>query len=303
MRFSYSGQLNGRAVDGAVAEGRITGNPFVAIRVEALVDGEMRVGWGPVTGPASLTEPTLARATVAAVLDEGSARFDGDETPVMVNSGNGDIQEAAGKADFNPYEHPRNRRGEFRDKPTTKTPRQARPRGLRSRRGGKSLRPPKPPLVKVPKRDGTPPVLPWQDPPPPRGRKGQRKAGGFTATGETNTKLGDLAEKVVQQLAMESLLPPGKRQNPLDVKWDGSNYGFEVKAMTTAAQPPYKVKMKVTEVESKRRYAEENNMVGGVCIVVMDADSGQAWVYWKEGIANGRLNAETWNFMGVARIE
>ena len=82
MKFTYTGTLNDKPVEGEVEGGSISGDPFVAIQVEALVEGRAPVGWGPYTGPASLTDPMLARATVAAVLDEDTASFDGDRTPV-----------------------------------------------------------------------------------------------------------------------------------------------------------------------------------------------------------------------------
>ena len=306
MRFSYQGELEGHPVVGEVAEGKITGNPFVAIQVEALVRGGVRVGWGPVTAPASLTDPYVARSTVAAVLDYGTASFEGDQTPVDPAPEN--VEEAA-DPNFNPRAHLRDRRGRFRDMPAgmfkpkkPKTPkltvRKRPPRRPGAERQTKLPKPPKPELMKLPKRDDFPPVLDWVSPPPPQGQKGTRKAGGFTATGETNTKLGDLGEKIVEELAMESLLPPGKRQNPLDARYDSTSWGFEIKTVTTASQQ-YKVRMKKAEVESKKRYAEENNLDGGVMIVVLDAEDGKAYVYWREGIGSYELSEAKWNHMGV----
>jgi hypothetical protein len=75
--------------------------------------------------------------------------------------------------------------------------------------------------------------LPWHEPPPPTGLSG-RKAGGFSATGKTNTMIGDAGEALlVKKLGMISLLPPGQRQNPLDVKYDHTNEAYEVKTVTT----------------------------------------------------------------------
>lgn len=77
MSFVYEGTYDGRPVTGTVnAAGEHTGNPYVIIAVLALVEGKARVGMGPVSGEASLTDPKLAQATIAAVVD--SVRFAGD---------------------------------------------------------------------------------------------------------------------------------------------------------------------------------------------------------------------------------
>src|SRR4051794_21505471 len=112
-------------------------------------------------------------------------------------------------------------------------------------RGGRTK-----PLYEVPT---APPIEAWVDPPKPKGKKGQGKAGGFSATGKTNTEIGDLGEKIVEQLDLKSLLPPGKRQNPLDAEYDSTGYGFEIKTMTTAATQ-YRIKMKPHEIQSKNAY-------------------------------------------------
>lgn len=70
--FIYTGSLDGRDVTGRVAGGKITGNPFVAIRVQSLVDNAVNVGLGPWAGAATLDDEILARATVAAVVEDPS---------------------------------------------------------------------------------------------------------------------------------------------------------------------------------------------------------------------------------------
>lgn len=147
---------------------------------------------------------------------------------------------------------------------------------------------------------GEPPSRAWREPPPPRGRPGG-KAGGFSSTGKTNTAIGDLGEAVVRQMGFESLLEPGVRQGPLDASCCGG-WGFEVKTYTTDSTE-YKVRMKASEVESKLRYAKEKGLKPAVAMVVMDARSGRAQVYWREGIGNYRLSeASGWKYMGEARV-
>lgn len=72
VTFTYHGTMDGHEVVGKVSNGRITGNPFVAVEVEALVDNKVHVGLGPWSGTATLDDEHLARATVAAVVDEVS---------------------------------------------------------------------------------------------------------------------------------------------------------------------------------------------------------------------------------------
>lgn len=81
MNFRYSGTQGGHPVQGEVADGKITGPPPVTTLVETLVKLGAHVGEGNVSGPASLTNPRLAQITVAAALDEGTARFSGDRPP------------------------------------------------------------------------------------------------------------------------------------------------------------------------------------------------------------------------------
>jgi hypothetical protein len=86
VTFHWRGALDGRPVEGEVDEGMILGPPVVTIWVEALVDGKAHVGEGPWSGRATLDDEVLARATIAAVLDTGSASFDPpapvDDVPV-----------------------------------------------------------------------------------------------------------------------------------------------------------------------------------------------------------------------------
>lgn len=142
-----------------------------------------------------------------------------------------------------------------------------------------------------------PPAMPFKAPPKPRGIPG-RKAGGFAASGVTNTRVGDLGEQIATKFQMQSLLQ-GKRQNPLDVVFDGTKMAFEVKTVTVNATE-YKIKMKSAEIAGKRAYAKAHGYKPGMMMIVLDSDKGQAWAYWREGIANGRLTKD-WNFMGKVK--
>ncbi|MGH2901622.1 MAG: hypothetical protein ACRDMZ_23305, partial [Solirubrobacteraceae bacterium] len=79
MKLAWRGAMYGRPVEGTVEGGAIDGPFEVVSLVEALVAGGARVGEGPWLGVADLADPRLARCTVAAALDEGTATFEGDE--------------------------------------------------------------------------------------------------------------------------------------------------------------------------------------------------------------------------------
>ncbi len=147
------------------------------------------------------------------------------------------------------------------------------------------------------------PAAKWEDPPAPGGGRDPMVKGGVTAIGLTNTQLGDMGEMLlVKRLGMKSLIPKGQRQNPLDLKWDDSQYAYELKAVTTNAKE-YKIKMKAKEVASKLRYAKEHGYIPGMMMLVIDRESGVARAYRKEGIGNFRLTDETsWTFMGRVTV-
>ena len=143
------------------------------------------------------------------------------------------------------------------------------------------------------------PSMDWHEPPKPEGTG--IKPGGFSATGKTNTEIGDLAEKLIQQLGpVISLLPAGKRQNPLDAAWNHSGWGFEVKCFTTKAKA-FKVGMKSHEVQSKLKYAEENGLRPAIMMVILNLDKGEAHAYVHDGIGNFRLSGgekQGWKYIG-----
>ena len=72
VTFTYTGTLDGHPVTGEVADNQITGNPFVEIQVEGLVRNGVHVGLGPWSGTATLDDENLARATVAAIVEDPS---------------------------------------------------------------------------------------------------------------------------------------------------------------------------------------------------------------------------------------
>lgn len=149
----------------------------------------------------------------------------------------------------------------------------------------------------------------YQPPPPPKGKAGQGKAGGFSSTGKTNTLVGDEIEELLAGTGFRSITPVvnGKkiRQNPLDVEWDHSGYAFEVKTCTTAAQE-YKAKPKAREVEEKKAYAEKHDLKPGIIIAVADYDAGETHFYWRLGVGAFALNPSTgdkhWNYFGTVKM-
>lgn len=149
--------------------------------------------------------------------------------------------------------------------------------------------------------NGAPKPLPWHDPPPPMGKAGQRKAGGFAANGVKNTDLGELGEGTAQGLGMVSLLGE-KRQGPFDLGVPGTPLAFECKGMTTHSTE-YKVKMKTKELTGKARAARRNGLVGHTMILVMDTDSRIGYGYIRKGVKNGRLNPRDYTFIGAVPLK
>lgn len=155
------------------------------------------------------------------------------------------------------------------------------------------------------RKDVTPPVKEMVMPPPPRGKAGGNKAGGLTATGETNTRMGDMAEAALMKLGLRSILPPGKRQNPLDVEYDHSGWAFEIKACSINATE-YKAKPKAAEMEDKRAYAAEHKLKPAMMIAVVDHEKGEIHAYWRPGIGAWGLtegNKDQWNYAGTVKTK
>lgn len=141
-----------------------------------------------------------------------------------------------------------------------------------------------------------PAALPYKTP-PASGLGGGGK-GHSSFEGITNTQLGDAVELALQQQMGMKNLHPGRRQGPLDLGL--GHYGFEVKAVTTAAKE-YKAKPKKHEVEEKRREAVERGLKPGMMIVVVEPD-GNALVYWKDGIGAYRVSPSM-HYAGSVKVD
>jgi len=179
------------------------------------------------------------------------------------------------------------------------------PRG----RGGKWVRKPGGGLARKVEREhlGTvgapsPQVLEWHDPPQPVGQKGERKGGGLTAIGVTNTKLGDEVEHALQQAMGFKDAHPGRRQGPFDLVM-GDN-AYEVKAVSRSATE-YKAKPKKHEVEGKLAYAQEHALKPHIMIVVYDPEEKHIHAYVKEGVGAYRLtNPDSgWSYIGKVPLD
>ena len=74
------GQLDGQEVAATLGDdGQLAGSPALLHAIEELIAQEQRVGIGGITtGAASLDEDRIARATLLAPLDHGTARIGGD---------------------------------------------------------------------------------------------------------------------------------------------------------------------------------------------------------------------------------
>jgi 8-oxo-dGTP pyrophosphatase MutT (NUDIX family)/2'-5' RNA ligase len=146
------------------------------------------------------------------------------------------------------------------------------------------------------------PELPWHEPPHPTGKAHERKGGGMTAVGVTNTKLGDTVENALQAHFGMANEHPDRRQGPLDVRI--GQHGYEVKAVSQAASE-YKAKPKHNEIEGKKQYAAEHGLKPHTMIVVYEPGARQMHVYSKEGIGAYRLTDEAhgWHYHGSFPID
>jgi hypothetical protein len=136
----------------------------------------------------------------------------------------------------------------------------------------------------------------FEDPPPPRGL-GRR--GGYSSSGQTNTRVGDLGEGLlIRRLGMTNL-HPGRRQGALDLKLGRDAY--EVKVCTTSASE-YKVKMRACEVTEKVAEAKKLGLRPNTLLLVFDPGSRTAWAYSRKGIGNYRLGQGDWKFLGKMRV-
>lgn len=141
------------------------------------------------------------------------------------------------------------------------------------------------------------PQLEFREPPPPLSLAA-RQRGGFTATGATNTLLGDRVEAAVRDAFGLDEVHPGRRQGPLDLR--SRTHGFEVKACTTAASE-YRAKLKSRERLSKLAEAEELGLLPATVMVVVPP-CGTGHAYWREGIGSFRLG-RGWSYSGEVRVD
>lgn len=161
-------------------------------------------------------------------------------------------------------------------------------------------------------KDCEPPMLPFQPPPLPQGKKGGGKP--ERGVGErSQTMLGDKIEELSAQLGLRSILPEGQRSHrpgevaekgsTIDREWDSSGWAFEVKMCRTSATE-YKAKPKKEELEGKAKFAEIHKLKPAMMIAVMDEEARTVQFYWRPGLGSWGLNpataeAQGWRFMGA----
>ena len=133
------------------------------------------------------------------------------------------------------------------------------------------------------------------------GGGGGRKKGGFAASGETNTQIGQIGENLVHKHLQVQATPEewfkavgsNRYNTPLDkVVKEGRNWiGVEVKTMTaqSAAREP---KLRMVAAARARKEAMAAKFTGGrlrTVAVVVDTATRKAKIYQKEGIGNFRI--------------
>jgi hypothetical protein len=140
----------------------------------------------------------------------------------------------------------------------------------------------------------------WKCPPEPRPRAGG--GNGLSASGRTNTALGDLVEAAIAKALGWKHLVAGTRVGPFDLETPDGVL-CEVKACSVYASE-YKAKPKAREVLAKVEAAAKLGKDTATVIAVVEDD--EAWIYRRAGLGCFRLAADGegrgWVFEGVVKL-
>jgi hypothetical protein len=158
--------------------------------------------------------------------------------------------------------------------------------------------------------DAAPKALPYQAPPPKKGKKGQPIVRGKGA--ESQTARGDIAESLASKLGFRSILPPGQRCNKpgenkekgstIDLEFDHSGKAYELKMCQTSATE-YRLKAKASEKEAKYKYAELNDLQPYTLVGVRDVDTGEVHFYASKeaGLTGAEVSDKAFDYVGTVK--
>ena len=161
------------------------------------------------------------------------------------------------------------------------------------------------------KADAAPKAVAWSDPPPKKGKKGVGKAERPKGD-ESQTKVGDLGEKLAEQLGFRSILPEGKRNftpeevaafgSSIDLEHDHSGKLYELKLCNTTSTE-YRLKAKKEEKEAKEQFAKNVQGEAYTLVGVRDADSREVHFYAskKAGLTGAEVNSAAFDYLGKVK--
>lgn len=157
----------------------------------------------------------------------------------------------------------------------------------------------------------TPKVLPWREPPPKKGKKGEgmkeRPKGD-----QSQTKIGDLGEDLSSALGFRDILPEGKRSftaaevaekgSSIDLEYDHSGKLYELKLCNTTATE-YRLKAKKEEKDAKMKYAESVGGTAYTMVAVRDADTNEIHFYGSKqpGLTGAEVSEKNFDYFGSVK--
>ena len=114
--------------------------------------------------------------------------------------------------------------------------------------------------------------------------------GGFSANGDTVTKVGQIGEMVVSKMGLKSLARKEGYKRPVDFKQE--QFGVEVKAFTSKAK---NIRVRMVKAARKRKvaYCKKMKLRPKTVMVVLDINKGSANVYERKGFGNFRVKNMT----------
>lgn len=160
--------------------------------------------------------------------------------------------------------------------------------------------------------NSSPKVLPWKDPPPKKGKKGEGM-GERPSGKDSQTAKGDEAEMLATKLGFRSVLPVGKRNltakeveklgSSIDLEYDHSGKLYELKMCQTTATE-YRLKAKKEEKDAKERFAKTYKATPYTMVAVRDGDARKVHFYAAKepGLIGAEVSNKKYDYVGSVDI-
>lgn len=160
--------------------------------------------------------------------------------------------------------------------------------------------------------NSSPKVLPWKDPPPKKGKKGEGM-GERPSGKDSQTAKGDEAEMLATKLGFRSVLPVGKRNltakeveklgSSIDLEYDHSGKLYELKMCQTTSTE-YRLKAKKEEKDAKERFAKTYKATPYTMVAVRDGDARKVHFYAAKepGLIGAEVSNKKYDYVGSVDI-